>query len=160
MIRCHYVKLTHYLFTPGVGWGCFNIKMPSYPHRNPQYKDKALRLSRPRFNIKMSSYQYRKSHCGDKSVVGWYRLISTRGSPLLIRWHLYIDLAPRYPEWWFLHWKDYTIILNQGPVFYNVSIRNGPLCREYVATVWHRHYLKGLIASYLRSLDKYERDVQ
>ena len=133
VIRCHYVKLTHYLFPPGVGWGCFNIKMPSYPHRNPQYKDKALCLSRPRFNIKMSSYQYRKSHCGDKTVVEWYRLISAMGSPLLVRWHLYIDLAPRYPEWWFLHWKDYTIILNQGPVFF-ITFRSE--MGRYVGNTW------------------------
>ena len=37
----------------------------------------------------MSSYQYRKSHCGDKS------LISTMGFPILVRWHLYIELGPR-----------------------------------------------------------------
>ena len=41
----------------------------------------------PRFNVKMSSYQYRKYHCGD---------ISTMWFPILVIWHLYIELWP----WW------------------------------------------------------------
>ena len=53
--------------------------------------------SGPWFNIKMSSYQFRKSHCGDKTVVRLFKvsLISTVGFPILVRWHLYIDSAPR-----------------------------------------------------------------
>ena len=69
----------------------------------------------PWFNIKMLSYQYRKSHYGDETVVmmigsdnvvvpaprhylnQYYydRLISTMGFPILVRWHLFIESAPR-----------------------------------------------------------------
>ena len=52
--------------------------------------------SGPWFNIKMTSYQCRKSHCGDKR--SYDRLISTIWFPILVRWHLYIDSEPCFPN--------------------------------------------------------------
>ena len=72
----------------------------------------------PWFNIKMSSHQYRrKSHCGDScliSTMGWF--------PILIRWHLYIESAPRYDKKYLLQMSKRLcfvynfIILKKTPV--------------------------------------------
>ena len=43
------------------------------------------------FNINMLSCQYRKSHCGDMAVE-----ISTLGFPILVRWHLCIEMGSRF----------------------------------------------------------------
>ena len=48
--------------------------------------------SGPLFNIKMPSYQYGKCHSEIRRSLD--RLISTMGFAILVRWHLYIDLAP------------------------------------------------------------------
>ena len=48
----------------------------------------------------MSSYQYRKSHCVEIRR-SHDRLIFTMGFPILVRWHLYIELGPRsVPDGW------------------------------------------------------------
>ena len=44
--------------------------------------------SRGWFNTKIPSYQNRKSHCGD-----YDRLISTVGFPVLVRWHVNVELG-------------------------------------------------------------------
>ena len=53
--------------------------------RQPQFRDL--------IHIKIPSYQYRKFHCGDKTIL-WLSYLHN-GIPILVRWHLYIELGTR-----------------------------------------------------------------
>ena len=56
----------------------------------------------------MSSFPYRKSHCGDKTVVRSSYLHN--GISYTVRWHLYIDSAPRSPMQYIFSYSLYTML--------------------------------------------------
>ena len=124
------------------GW--FNMKVTSHQYRKSHCVDKIFLGPSDIHNeifytgntasscwILSPSYQYRKSHCGDKAISlpsylhnrtfyisNWDYIVILNKSP---------DLRDCFttvlsPQWDFLYWQDYILVLNQGPALWQDCI--------------------------------------